>query len=184
MKLIFFTLYFLAIISCSPKKEPTPEKKGREREALQAIKALGGLLKNELQTASKTSLDNALSVCHLKAMKLSQEISEKKGIELGRVSQKNRNPLNYVKDWMKETVEKYHQGEIKSPYEVLSVSQGKKGILMPIKTQGLCLNCHGSRLSPQVSEKIKKLYPKDLAIGYKAGEIRGFFWAIYPEESR
>jgi len=31
-------------------------------------------------------------------------------------------------------------------------------------------------LSPQVSEKIKSLYPQDQAIGFKQGEFRGFIW--------
>ena len=38
-----------------------------------------------------------------------------------------------------------------------------------------CLACHGSKIAPEVSDKLKALYPKDQATGYKTGDIRGAF---------
>jgi hypothetical protein len=47
--------------------------------------------------------------------------------------------------------------------------------MKPIVVQSKCLFCHGS--SEQIPEPIrmvlKKHYPFDAAIGYKAGELRG-----------
>lgn len=47
----------------------------------------------------------------------------------------------------------------------------------PIRTNQFCLNCHGDvqTLSPGVFEALKKSYPTDRAIGYKAGQLRGLF---------
>ncbi len=149
-----------------------------EQEAIKVIKSLGQNLKKELKAAIKISPAHAVEVCNTKAMKITKD-AELKGITVGRVSLKNRNPDNYPKDWMKAFIDKYHQKKVKKPYVVLDIGKNKKGILMPIKTGGLCLKCHGSHVDPKTSSKISELYPKDKALGYKAGQIRGFFWAEY-----
>lgn len=151
-----------------------------EQEALQAIKSLGTNLKKELQKAMKISKVNAVKTCNVKAMAIAKEAS-KKGIEVGRVSTKNRNPNNFPKEWMKPYIEKFHKKEIKDPYVVISLPNGKKGLLKPIATMPMCLNCHGTKIDADVMEEIKKHYPNDKAIGYKVGDIRGFFWAEYKE---
>jgi hypothetical protein len=44
-----------------------------------------------------------------------------------------------------------------------------------LPTQKLCLNCHGAeaQIAPEAKEKLKVLYPNDLATGYSEGQIRG-----------
>ena len=44
-----------------------------------------------------------------------------------------------------------------------------------MKTEVLCLLCHGTQdaISPEVKLKLKELYPKDRAVGYKEGDFRG-----------
>jgi hypothetical protein len=44
----------------------------------------------------------------------------------------------------------------------------------------MCLKCHGkptSDIGIKALKRIKKLYPKDLAIGYSENQIRGI-WSI------
>ena len=49
-----------------------------------------------------------------------------------------------------------------------------------IPTGDVCLMCHGEHIAPDVHEKIKSLYPKDLATGYERGELRGAFTIKLP----
>ena len=44
-----------------------------------------------------------------------------------------------------------------------------------IPTGALCLQCHGSSISPEVSARLAELYPDDKATGYATGDIRGAF---------
>lgn len=80
---------------------------------------------------------------------------------------------------MLDAIEKYHRGSEKRPFVEVQLSSGKTGLLKPIRTMPLCLNCHGSTIDPELYSVIQKKYPKDKAIDYKVGEIRGFFWATY-----
>ena len=151
----------------------------RQQEALETIKKLGGSLKKELQAAMKSGGPiKALEVCNVKAMPLTREAMTK-GISVGRASTKNRNPKNKPEEWMESYIEDFHAGKIKKPYVVVKLSSNTHGILKPIKTMPVCLNCHGKNVKSDVRQKINELYPKDKAIGYKVGEIRGFFWATY-----
>lgn len=48
----------------------------------------------------------------------------------------------------------------------------------PSQQGQVCLTCHGTDISPAVTAKLKELYPKDIATGYKEGDIRGAFVAV------
>jgi hypothetical protein len=154
------------------------DHKAAEKKAIKAIGKLGMNLKKELRSAMQKSTEHALSKCSLKAMPLTEEIS-KQGIEVGRVSLKNRNPKNKPQDWMLKTIEAYHQKKITDPYTVVQIDNEKHGILRPITTMPVCLKCHGSNIDEKLKFKLNILYPADKATGYKNGEIRGFFYATY-----
>ena len=62
----------------------------------------------------------------------------------------------------------------------MSLSRERLGYVEPIIVQPQCLSCHGESLNEDVSMEINKLYPEDQAFGFKAGELRGVFWAEYP----
>lgn len=55
-------------------------------------------------------------------------------------------------------------------------------LLKPIVIQGVCLSCHGSdaQIPAPVKKQIASSYSKDLATGYKAGELRGAFSVRIP----
>ena len=44
----------------------------------------------------------------------------------------------------------------------------------------LCLTCHGKDIAPDLAAKIRERYPKDRAIGFSLGEIRGAFTITQP----
>lgn len=165
-------LTLIFILSCSLSSF------ANEKKALKAIKRFGNLLQAELKKGLKESPTQALEICNLKAPQIQEEVL-KKGIELGRVSKKNRNPHNRPKKWMAPYIESFHNNKIKKPYVVVKLDKGKHGLLKPIRTMPVCLTCHGEKIPDDLQGKIKTLYPNDLATGYKLGQIRGFFWAEY-----
>lgn len=170
-KMISFLVLFTAIMM-------TDQAHSSEREALLAIDNLASKLKGELKAALKKSPEEALKVCHTKAQEVTKEI-QLKNLFFGRVSLKTRNPNNKPKKWMLETMKAYHAGKITAPHTVVSINKDRMGVIKPIKTGGLCLTCHGTNVSKNISKKLSELYPNDKATGYKNGEIRGFFWADY-----
>lgn len=176
MKNIFIILIIVSIFSLQAHESSNHE--AETKKALKAIGKLGMNLKKKLRGAMQDSPVNAVKVCNIEAGPIAEEIT-KSGIEVGRVSRKNRNPKNTPKDWMLATIEAYHAKKITDPYTVVQLKNGKHGIIRPITTMPVCLKCHGEKIDPKLKEKIHELYPNDIATGYKSPQIRGFFWAKY-----
>jgi len=60
--------------------------------------------------------------------------------------------------------------------ETVDVDGGQEFRFMKaIPTGTVCLMCHGTQISPEVTEAIANLYPEDKATGYSDGDIRGAF---------
>jgi hypothetical protein len=59
-------------------------------------------------------------------------------------------------------------------------------VLRPIAERALCAGCHGpaEALSPAVSSVLADRYPVDQAVGFKEGEIRGWFWVEMPKRTQ
>ena len=49
-----------------------------------------------------------------------------------------------------------------------------------IPTGEVCVACHGSELSPEVTAALAELYPQDQATGFQPGDIRGAFTITQP----
>ena len=71
--------------------------------------------------------------------------------------------------------------ESKAEQDDVSIGSLEKAkFYYPIKTNSMCLQCHGkpnSNIKSNTLNKIKNLYPNDLATGYNENEIRGI-WSI------
>ncbi len=86
--------------------------------------------------------------------------------------------MNRPQAWVEYYLKEF-QGKLKSDItknSLLIEHEGKRIYLEPLFVEAKCLLCHGDKVSTQVSEKIKSLYPQDQAIGFKQGEFRGFIW--------
>lgn len=153
--------------------------------AREAIKGLGGALKEKLQAAMKDGGPiAALSVCNTEAPKIERARSEASGMKVARTALKFRNPDNAPDDFEKRVMEKFI-ADIKGGADAMKLdhaevveADGKKTFryMKPIMTAGQpCLACHGSELKPEVAAKIKELYPDDQATGFSAGDMRGAF---------
>ncbi|MCB1771478.1 MAG: DUF3365 domain-containing protein, partial [Candidatus Competibacteraceae bacterium] len=67
-------------------------------------------------------------------------------------------------------------------FAVIDDDQGQQTFryMKAIPTAGLCLNCHGEKIAPEVDAELKKLYPYDKARGFREGDLRGAFTIARP----
>jgi len=129
---------------------------------------------------------SAISFCHLDATFLAQKVGKTEGIAVGRTSDRLRNPTNAPKAWAADLV-KANAGRPARSVEGFAVDLGDKvGVLRPIAERPMCAGCHGPAdgLSPAVKSTLADLYPVDRAVGFKEGEIRGWFWVEMPKRSK
>lgn len=126
---------------------------------------------------------SAISVCREKAPQMAKALSEAKGMEIRRVSLKNRNPKAVPDAWERSILENFDRrleaGEkpgLLEASEIVTID-GKRTLryMKALPTQDLCLSCHGTedKIEKEVKAKLKELYPDDKATGYQAAQIRG-----------
>ena len=149
-----------------------------------AVKQLQGALVAELQAAMKTGGPiSAIDVCNKRAAAIAADISQKKGWKIGRTSLKLRNANNAPDAWEKKVLKDFEKrkaaGEDPTKLEHAEVvTQDGKQVFrymkaLPIPEGAPCLKCHGDKIEPAVTAKLKALYPNDQATGYKQGDLRG-----------
>ncbi len=145
-----------------------------------ASKALLKTLVGELKKAMKEGGPlKAVEVCSKKALKLTEEVSKKEGVEIKRTTFKYRNPKNAPDKYEKEALEYFEKslkekGELPK-YYVQKVNENEYRYYMPLKIKGICLTCHGdpAHMDKKLVGKINELYPNDKAKGYKLVDFRG-----------
>ncbi|MDP2103276.1 MAG: DUF3365 domain-containing protein [Methylotenera sp.] len=144
------------------------------------VQKLGGTLKQQLESSGTES---ALSVCKDVAPAMSAQYSNDKRI-VKRVSLKPRNnTIGVADEWEANQLKQFDMavasGKPAAEIEAHAVTDEKDGrwfrYMKAIPTQAMCLQCHGGtdNIQPTVQALLKQLYPNDLAVGYKVGEIRG-----------
>ena len=105
------------------------------------------------------------------------------GLKLSRVSLRNRNPANAPEDWQIAVLQSFENRKDKgedpaslSWHEIANVAGRQQFRFMKaIPTAPLCLQCHGSAITPDVEARLNELYPLDKATGFETGDIRGAF---------
>lgn len=179
-----FLIQNLVLVALVPAVVQADEMAQNKKQAVAAIKEFGGQLKGELQKAMKAGGPlNAISVCSEKAPAIASEVSKKHKLRIARTSLKTRNPGNRPDEWELKVLNQFEQRKAKGEnpgkiaYAEIVNTNGKKvyRFMKAIPTGQLCLNCHGTKVKPEVMSKLKSLYPDDQATGFKAGDIRGAF---------
>lgn len=163
----------------TPVSTALPQKSEAVARATEAFKDFGEKLKRELQEAIAAGGPvNAVNVCYEVAPKLAEENSLKHGFEMGRSSHRLRNSGNVPLPAVAGYLEKYAQAGAQAPVEAFEEG-GSWIVVAPIVAQPLCLTCHGdaSTFSPELKSALAAKYPDDKATGFKAGDLRGVFWA-------
>jgi hypothetical protein len=179
------TLWLLGSYSIAyadmPVNSPEQNMLGEAKKlSAEFVQKLGGILKQQLESAGTAS---ALSVCKDVAPAMSAQYSNDKRI-VKRVSLKPRNSSIGVADaWEANQLKQFDMaaasGKPAAEIETHAVIDEQDGrwfrYMKAIPTQAMCLQCHGGadNIQPNVQTLLKQLYPNDLAVGYKVGEIRG-----------
>jgi hypothetical protein len=177
MKLKTILLSALLLTSASMADDMAVKKEG-----VKYIKMLGGTLKSQLKAKmkeDKTAL-TALAFCTGSANEITKEVNAKlpKYASVRRTSIKIRNDNDNKADKTDLKVMEAFEAKIKNK------TMGKKTIMVveegdttrvykPLLTKGVCLKCHGSKLSKEILEALKSSYPHDKAVDFKEGDLRG-----------
>lgn len=120
----------------------------------------------------------AVEACRLKAPAIARDVMGA-SVRLGRASDRLRNPANRAPEWVAPLLADYLAGRHPLGSRAVRLGDGRAGYVEPIETAPLCLTCHGTALTPEVTEILAEHYPQDRATGYRAGELRGVFWAEF-----
>jgi Protein of unknown function (DUF3365) len=192
MKNLFFSLIIInlvLLIACQTNQVKISEPSVEE---IQEIKAIGDTLSKRLLVALKSELSaaiqekgvvNAIQVCNIKALPITAEIAQldEYSVDIKRTTTKYRNAQNKPDDIEKIALAKYmeyqNNGQPLPGYYIQKISEGDKhyfNYYKPLKTAGLCLLCHGDpqTMDESLKDVLNRLYPDDLAIGYKEGDFR------------
>ncbi len=193
-KILFSALIlFFVFVSCNEKPIPAAETTPNPLTAKQTetfVKKGKGIalatfatLSAELGKAlSEGGVSKAVDVCNIAAMPLVDSLSKVHNATIRRTSLKIRNPKNAPTPEELKMLNSYEEdkksGKMLEP-KIQEVN-GMVAFYMPIKTQPLCLNCHG-KVGETLQEEdyafIKNLYPLDQAIDHVQDDLRGV-WSI------
>jgi hypothetical protein len=104
------------------------------------------------------------------------------GVRVGRTSARLRNPENAPPPWAQGHVAAT-DGRKAADVAAVAFDLGDRvGLLRPIEVRKRCLHCHAPReqLAEGTRQWLERAYPKDRALGYALGDLRGFWWAEAP----
>lgn len=144
----------------------------------QKHKAAAGELKKTLVGELKVKMSEgpvaAVEFCSKNASTITESVAKKHGVNIKRVSDKNRNSSNIPDENDKKALEQFAKQIQKDKKPAQSLTVGGK-YYEPLMTNEMCVVCHGKEesMSKEVKNKIKALYPADKAIDYGVGELRG-----------
>ena len=134
-------------------------------------------LKQELSAAMKASGPaGALEVCSERAAALTAEVSERTGLDVRRVSLRNRNPENQATVGEASVLAMMAARE--DLVDTMIVRDGSPLYMRAIRINTpVCLTCHGPKedLAPEVLDQLNALYADDRATGFSEGDLRGAF---------
>lgn len=179
--LLFVALFILSSCSKSLSKKEVEKYTIQGKEIAQATaKKLGGTLVEKMKDGG---VKDAVPFCNTKAIPLTEEMSNKFNVDIKRTSHLLRNENNKPNDEEILVINNYKdlmaKGKGLKPVVELD-NDGNPHFYAPIILQKKCLTCHGE-VGVNVTKKsdsiIESYYPKDLATGFKEGDLRGI-WSI------
>lgn len=203
----FFIL--LLAVACSPEKRQDTsgvreEMKSRKLVRMTAAEMMtrGNELGKEIVAASQQALQQALmsaiegkgltgavDYCQANAFDIVKDLEDSLGVEIKRVSQKPRNPLD-TPDSVEQLILSAYAYDFSPANAVNQVQELDDRTLIftqPIAIgNGMCLNCHGTpgeQISKEVLAIIQSKYPNDQATGYALGELRGMWSVKIPKKT-
>jgi hypothetical protein len=129
----------------------------------------------------------AIEFCNVNALDITDSLSRELGATISRITDRPRNPRNRLGDAEIKILSAYREdlAEGHTAKGLVALQDDTIHFYYPIVTNSLCLQCHGSadsEVSPEVYSKILELYPRDRAMSYSSGELRGLWKVSFREE--
>lgn len=153
------------------------ERDARRAKADEADQMLRKRLMGKvMQTVQEDGFVAAVNVCHGEAAPITKAVGEEMNVNIGRVSDRLRNPKNTGPSWVEPLIE---QAGEEAHYVV---QDDALRAVKPLVIAENCLNCHGPKdqLAEGVASALDEYYPEDQATGYELGDIRGWVWVEVP----
>lgn len=149
-------------------------------KAVAAREAMFGELMKRVSTEIDASgPTGAIHICREAAPEIARSVAEEHGVQIGRTSWKLRNPENRAPAWAESLLADRPEQEC-----LAGGPDGQLGVTLPLRVMAPCLQCHGTpeTLAAEVRQTLAESYPEDEALGYHAGDLRGWFWIEVPAE--
>ncbi len=161
----------------------TPEAMSENQKAqhelcLAATNAFASEMIGELMAALDSDDPTAgITVCGANAPAIAAHLAEDYGVQIGRTSQKLRNPANIPPQWAEQVV-----ADVVGQPTYLAGPNGEFGALLPIRLKAECQMCHGApeEIDVAIQAALAEHYPDDAATGFAEGDLRGWFWIEAP----
>ncbi len=195
LSLFILTVSILLVLLVQACKSKSTDKPGNEASVEQVSytqeelmikgKEIAGQINSSLQEALKKAIqekgfEGAIGFCSLKAIPITDSISQKESVRIQRVSHKARNPENLADSEDMKIIEKYlqiSQDTLAKKQAMMVKHDEKKIFYAPIYVaNSLCLNCHGApgkEILPSLGKVIAEKYPDDQATGFSLNDFRG-----------
>jgi hypothetical protein len=125
----------------------------------------------------------AVQSCHIDVIGVTARVARRAGVTAGRTSDRLRNPANRPPEWAAALVAAA-AGRRARDIDGYVVDLGDAvGVLRPIAHQPACTPCHGAaqQIDSRVRANLALRYPTDRAIGFRDGDLRGWFWVRLPK---
>jgi hypothetical protein len=180
----FSLVFVLTGLSHYLRAEEPKNTSELETEAKEIVAAFAGNLKPKLKKAIQDGgFEHAVTICSVEAPKIAKDLSSKTGWSVKRVSLNPRNkasaaPDEFEREVLRQFNERQIKGESPPAISYAEIVGDKFRFMKAQGVEGLCLNCHGTSIQPEVKKLILEHYPDDTATGYSLGEIRGAFSLI------
>ena len=182
MKLKTFLLTSLLTVSAMAADNNAAQPLNVKQEGIKYIKMLGGALKSELKAQMKADKSGmaALGFCTAKANEITENINKKlpSYAKVRRTALRVRNDKNNRADTIDQKVMKDYVAAIEAktftPKDIKVVQDGDTTrVYKPLVAKAVCLKCHGTNLSEEITKSLDTNYPHDHAVGFKEGDLRG-----------
>jgi len=181
-------LVLLLLVSC--KSEEKKQQQAIMKEFTEVgnniVKVSFESLSGNLKAAARQpagGIPNAIQFCNMNALPLTDSLAKNFNVKIKRSSLKLRNLNNYPDSLEAYMLDLYLQIEkMRKPMVGKTILANNNDVryFAPIILKDQCLKCHGTvgtNISDETYAIIKEHYPKDQAVGFQEGKLRGI-WSI------
>lgn len=179
--MIIYILPFIALLFLSEvhAKELVDAEKTKAKKIADEITDLRSVRAASLLQSDKTITPGIFKEVCGPVKKKTMAIAKKEGVKIRHAAIKNRNPSHAASDEELSFHALFEKGKEAEVWDEATINKKVyKRYVRPIFVEPACLSCHGEK--DKRPAFVKKNYPKDLAYGFKAGDLRGIIEVMIP----